>query len=402
MGSSASLRKKRKGSEAPRTDGTAKRKRSKAPASRIEPHVLSVLTGNDTPKADEAKLLDQQSTLKASANEEMKTEHLQNESKSRASNTGSFSNEESDSHGESAHNQLDSDEDDSQTKNQAKVATKAARQNGEQNQAASVAPKNSEADAQTGPQRRRLPDPLPPDHAKKVKVTVLLQNANLETVKQSGRAGGFVLLNCDDHRHLLQKTGRSANDARPDITHQCLLTLLDSPLNKEGRLKIYIRTAKNVLIDVHPETRIPRTMKRFSGLMAELLEKLKVRGTSGSTPLLKVIRNPIVSHLPVGTRKIVCTYNTENVVDVREHANAIADMVLPTKEGQVHTKNNADFNMAEHGEEVNVLYVVGAMAHGKVVEDWADEYICISEYPLSAANVCGRITYAYENLFGIM
>lgn len=235
-------------------------------------------------------------------------------------------------------------------------------------------------------------------HAKHIHITVLLENANLETVKHDSRKGGVVLLNCDDHAHLLKKSGREANDARPDITHQCLLTLLDSPLNKAGRLKVYIRTKNNVLIDVHPQTRIPRTIKRFSGLMAELLEKFKVRGTTGSTPLLKVIRNPITSHLPVGARKVVCTYNSENLIDIREHAHEIAKHALPeTSKSEPPT----DDDIIDRGQDVHIVYVVGAMAHGKVTEEWADDYICISEYPLSGATVCSRITYAYESLLGI-
>lgn len=51
---------------------------------------------------------------------------------------------------------------------------------------------------------------------------------------------------------------------------QCLLTLLDSPLNKAGLLQVYIHTAKGVLIEVNPHVRIPRTFKRFSGLMGTL------------------------------------------------------------------------------------------------------------------------------------
>lgn len=238
-------------------------------------------------------------------------------------------------------------------------------------------------------------------HANKIKVTVILENANLETVRHNGRSGGVTILNCDDHRHLLLKTKRDPNDARPDIIHQCLLALQDSPLNKAGKLKIYIRTARNVLIDVHPRTRIPRTIKRFSGLMAELLEKLKVRGTNGPAPLLKVIRNPVTSHLPVGARKIVCTYNTENVVDIREHASQMAQLTLPTLSQDTQSRPKDD-EIEENGEPVNIVYVVGAMAHGKVTEDWADDYICISEYPLSAATVCSRITYAYETMLGIM
>lgn len=108
---------------------------------------------------------------------------------------------------------------------------------------------------------------------------VVLEQACLEAYKVSkpgnsrnGREGEakYTLLNCDDHQGILAKTGRDIADARPDITHQCLLTLLDSPLNKAGRLQVYIHTVKGTLIEVNPHVRIPRTFKRFSGLMGQL------------------------------------------------------------------------------------------------------------------------------------
>ena len=55
----------------------------------------------------------------------------------------------------------------------------------------------------------------------------------------------------------------------PLAPQQCLLTLLDSPLNKAGRMQVFIHTRANVLIEVNPHTRIPRTFKRFAGLMGE-------------------------------------------------------------------------------------------------------------------------------------
>ena len=70
-----------------------------------------------------------------------------------------------------------------------------------------------------------------------------------------------------------KKYKKDPKDSRPDILHQCLLTLLDSPLNKAGLLKVYIRSNKNVLIDVAPTIRLPRTFKRFAGLMVQLLHK---------------------------------------------------------------------------------------------------------------------------------
>lgn len=80
----------------------------------------------------------------------------------------------------------------------------------------------------------------------------------------------FELLNCDDHVGILRKNGREPGSCRPDITHQCLLMLLDSPLNRAGLLQVYIHTEKNILIEVNPQTRIPRTFKRFSGLMGTI------------------------------------------------------------------------------------------------------------------------------------
>ena len=47
--------------------------------------------------------------------------------------------------------------------------------------------------------------------------------------------------------------------------------LMDSPLNRAGLLQVYIHTEKNTLIEINPQTRIPRTFDRFCGLMGMLL-----------------------------------------------------------------------------------------------------------------------------------
>ena len=57
--------------------------------------------------------------------------------------------------------------------------------------------------------------------------------------------------------------------------------LMDSPLNRAGLLQVYIHTQKNVLIEVNPQTRIPRTFDRFCGLMGER-ETWQNLGSQGS------------------------------------------------------------------------------------------------------------------------
>ena len=55
------------------------------------------------------------------------------------------------------------------------------------------------------------------------------------------------------------------------ISAQCLLMLMDSPLNRAGLLQVYVHTEKNVLVEVNPSTRIPRTFERFCGLMGMII-----------------------------------------------------------------------------------------------------------------------------------
>lgn len=69
----------------------------------------------------------------------------------------------------------------------------------------------------------------------------------------------------------MKKHDKNPADYRPDITHQCLLMLMDSPLNRAGLLQVYIHTERNVLIEINPQTRIPRTFNRFCGLMGRSL-----------------------------------------------------------------------------------------------------------------------------------
>ena len=135
--------------------------------------------------------------------------------------------------------------------------------------------------------------------AKTPRVIIVLEKACLET----GKVGKeHVLLNCDDHAGFLRKHKRDPADARPDILHQCMLILLDSPLNKAGLLKLFVRTERGVLIEVSPQIRIPRTFRRFCGLMAQLLFKLSIRASNGPHKLLKVVKNPVTDHLPPNSR----------------------------------------------------------------------------------------------------
>lgn len=204
-------------------------------------------------------------------------------------------------------------------------------------------PRTKPTAPELNPQQPRIPK-TKSDKENARRLIVVLENACLETYKlstgSSTRNGEakYALLNCDEHQGILAKMKRDISDARPDITHQCLLTLLDSPLNKAGMMQVFIHTAQGVLIEVNPQVRIPRTFKRFSGLMVQLLHKLSIRSMNGSEKLLKVIKNPITDHLPINCHKI-------------------------TLSGDAPTTKISDY-LPSIPQDKSICVFVGAMAHG--------------------------------------
>lgn len=157
-----------------------------------------------------------------------------------------------------------------------------------------------------------------------------------------------------------------------------MLTLLDSPINKAGRLQIYISTAKGVLIEVSPSVRIPRTFKRFAGLMVQLLHRLSIRSTNSQEKLLRVINNPITEHLPPKCRKVTLSFDAP-VAHVRTYIDRL-------------------------DSDESICVFVGAMAKGP--DDFADAYvdekISISNFSLSASVACSKFCHAAEDAWDVL
>ncbi len=122
------------------------------------------------------------------------------------------------------------------------------------------------------------------------------------------------------------------------------------------------------MIEINPTVRIPRTFKRFSGLMVQLLHKLSIRSVQGSEKLLKVIKNPVTEHFPPNTHKITLSHNAP-VQRLSQYLPSVP-------------------------KDHSIAVFVGAMAHG--VDNFADgvvdEKISISEYSLSASVACGKVS----------
>lgn len=107
----------------------------------------------------------------------------------------------------------------------------------------------------------------------------------------------------------------------------------------------------------------------------QLLHKFCIRAGDTSLKLLKVIKNPITDHLPVGCKKIGFSFTGRFVDDCQS--------LVPT-------------------EEEPIAFVVGAFAHGVIKADYTEDLISISRYPLSAALACTKLCSAFEAKWGIV
>ena len=85
-----------------------------------------------------------------------------------------------------------------------------------------------------------------------------------------------VLLDRAYHHAAMQKLARKSHSlqvekmGRPDIVHNSLLQVLETPLNWENRLRVFVHTQDDHVISINPRIRIPKNYIRFVGLIEQL------------------------------------------------------------------------------------------------------------------------------------
>ncbi|HYB84801.1 MAG TPA: hypothetical protein VED86_05685 [archaeon] len=91
-----------------------------------------------------------------------------------------------------------------------------------------------------------------------------------------------VLLDRSFHHNAMQKLARKhfrlpvEKMGRPDIVHNTLLQVLETPLNWENQLRVFVHTQDDYVISINPKIRLPKNYVRFVGLIEQLFAKKKV------------------------------------------------------------------------------------------------------------------------------
>ena len=119
--------------------------------------------------------------------------------------------------------------------------------------------------------------------------------------------------------------------------------------------------------------------------MVQLLHKMKIKASSESTTLLKVIKNPFSQYLPPGTRchGMSCQGKLYSPI-------ALAKALVPA---------------VPESSPAPTCFIVGAMSTGHItMEDhpYIESMMSISSYPLSGASALSRIAGGIEQYWGII
>ncbi|EPT25862.1 ribosome biogenesis protein nep1, putative [Toxoplasma gondii ME49] len=208
------------------------------------------------------------------------------------------------------------------------------------------------------------------------RVIVVLEGASLELAQ--GKDRSLQLLNSLEHKQLLRKCDRQGDEVRPDIAHHCLLSLQESPLNRAGRLCVFIRTADRQLIEISPLLTVPPTYQEFAKLMTNLLYARRLKAVEKNVTLAQIVKNEHANFLPPNSVKVALTVSGRSV--------ALSDFVQRFKE-----------------TDTPVVFVVGAVAHSDPTGecDYVDDKISIAGVGLTAAVCCSSICAEFEALWDI-
>ncbi|XP_073304375.1 uncharacterized protein [Primulina huaijiensis] len=169
----------------------------------------------------------------------------------------------------------------------------------------------------------------------------------------------YQIINPDEHVTFMKKHNLNRSDYRPDIIHEVLVRLLDSRLNLCGGIQaVYVKTIQGHLIKIEPNLCVPRTLKGFCAMMSQLFQNLSIKGSGRSKcrKLLQMVKNPVTMHLPVGSQKIGLSSTSSKAVNLLKYFDSICN---------------------DHP----LVFVIGAMAHGKIDNEYTDDFIAGSFLP---------------------
>lgn len=194
-----------------------------------------------------------------------------------------------------------------------------------------------------------------------------------------------ILLDQTYHGQAMTRIEGHEKRGRPDITFLSLLTILETPLCKEGFLTIHLHLRDGRIVQVNPEVRLPRNYDRFVGLFEQLLIKDQV--PPDGVPLLKIIEKDLPS--------LLCEITSK-------HEESLS---ILTKDGGIRTTMSELESVLPSTSDFPVIIGIGAFPHGEFSKGISQLFTSHFEFDrevMMAWHVCAEILWMYSRKVGII
>ena len=202
--------------------------------------------------------------------------------------------------------------------------------------------------------------------------------------KKRRKAADEILLDRSFHHSAMQRLARmpypipADKMGRPDIVHNTLLQVLETPLNWEGLLRVFVHTQDEHVISINPKVRLPKNYIRFIGLIEQLFAKKRV--PKEGEPLLRIERMSLQQLATICGPTEVLGFSTQGkpafIRDVAEFASTLK----------------------------SPLTFIGGFPRGHFTEktkQLVKETFSVDKRPLDAWVVAGRFVYDFEWSIGL-
>ncbi len=208
---------------------------------------------------------------------------------------------------------------------------------------------------------------------------IIRHPAVLKNARRRKKKPTETLLDVSLHYHAMKTLPDREKRGRPDIVHVSLLNALESPLNKEGKLRIYVHTYDGHIIFIKPETRIPRNYNRFVGLMEQLLTKGRVPPDA---------EDPLIYVKTITLEELLSKIGKKGLILLRENG-----------------EYKKPINIVKYALENDLAIGIGGFPHGdfsKYILEMATKQFSIYHLSLPSWIVVSRIITSAEILYNIL
>ena len=189
--------------------------------------------------------------------------------------------------------------------------------------------------------------------------------------RRRGKEPGSILLDRSVHHAAMLRLKDGYRRGRPDLVHLTLLSLTSTPLNQEGKLRVFVHSLDDKVLEFAPGVRPPKSYDRFRNLMEKALVERPVEG--------------LVRFSESNLRLLLRTVGVDFVVGL-------------SVEGRPSSLERVAGDLATRKRPA---VVIGGFPKGHFLPEDVkafDELVRIHDSPLDAHVVAARVVYEVERL----